>query len=725
MAWTLRTDLKHQPIEMAGETFWVLQDSMSRQMQYVSDREYAILCMLDGKRSVDDLISECRHRFAPDHVSGRAIIAFLADARRRQLIVGDAVPPNLSDDDDTSPQHRWWKQPLAIRLPGINPDPVIGPLVDRISWLMRPWFVIGAFLLVVTAGVMAMTEFGALAEQISAAARSQTRSWLFILIGVIAATKIVHELAHAIACTLFGAQCRAIGVMLLVGIPVLYCDVSDAWMLPQRSKRILVSAAGMLAELVLAAIATLVWWFTADGVVQNVCVTVMVVCSLSTIVFNGNPLLRYDGYFILSDFVGIPNLSSQSRLAMRDRLQSLFWGLPQMTDRPHIDGQNPSDARRRFLLGYAAASAMYRMIVYSAIAYMIYRLADGYGLGTILALAFVGLAGTLVAKSIRKISKRPSVPIALRPSRPVLVSVSTIGLLSAVALVPLPHSVVAPAMLHPGAARSMYTTIGGHLVQTVGYGEKVQRGQTIAQLNNPDEIQENARLKAECQRLELELDAMQSQRGLATDAGARIPAIREALQSALRQRELHDRQLQQLNLRAPITGTVFATDTHAGPRPMKDRISDPHDERPLTPNQLGRWVEPGTNMCVIGSPQHRDLVLWVRQQDIPKIRRGQSLTVLLPDQRRGSVTGIITEIAVEPIESVERELLVAGLIELRAGNEHERKPRDTIYHVRAVLDEHVGAIPTRLTTRARIDVSYASLFDRLARWFHDAFRFKT
>ena len=119
----------------------------------------------------------------------------------------------------------------------------------------------------------------------------------------------------------------ALGVMLLVFMPTLYCDVSDAWRLESKWQRILVSAAGMLVELVLASIATLLWWFSEPGLLHSLCLRVMFLCSFTTLLFNANPLVRCDGYYILSDLVDVPNLWQESRGQWRRAAWSWLTGL--------------------------------------------------------------------------------------------------------------------------------------------------------------------------------------------------------------------------------------------------------------------------------------------------------------------------------------------------------------------------------------------------------------
>ena len=123
-------------------------------------------------------------------------------------------------------------------------------------------------------------------------------NWFYLAIAM-GFTKVLHEFGHGLSCKHFGGECHELGVMLLVLTPCLYCNVSDSWMLPNKWHRAFIGAAGMYVEICIASIATFLWWFSAPGLLNNICLSTMFVCSVSTVVFNGNPLLRYDGYYIL------------------------------------------------------------------------------------------------------------------------------------------------------------------------------------------------------------------------------------------------------------------------------------------------------------------------------------------------------------------------------------------------------------------------------------------
>ena len=142
-----------------------------------------------------------------------------------------------------------------------------------------------------------------------------------------ALSKILHEFGHGLSCKRYGGECHEMGFMFLVFTPCLYCNVSDSWMLPNKWHRVFIGAAGMYVELILASIATYLWWFSEPGMFNFLCLSVMFICSVSTVVFNGNPLLRFDGYYILMDILEIPNLRQKATEILKRWFQQYCLGL--------------------------------------------------------------------------------------------------------------------------------------------------------------------------------------------------------------------------------------------------------------------------------------------------------------------------------------------------------------------------------------------------------------
>ena len=208
----------------------------------------------------------------------------------------------------------------------------------------------------------------------------------------LALVKIVHELAHALTCVHVGGQCHEIGLLLLVFTPCLYCDVSDAWSIASKWRRIAVSAAGVIVEVCLAAAATLLWWFSAPGAFHTLCLHIMIVCSVSTLLLNGNPLLRYDGYYVLADWLEVPNLGQQSQALLNRLLAGFFLGIV-----PPADRSLPQRSRG-LLVAYAVVSALYRWLIVLGILWFCYRVAKTYGIEVIaVGLAVLVIAGMVFA----------------------------------------------------------------------------------------------------------------------------------------------------------------------------------------------------------------------------------------------------------------------------------------------------------------------------------------
>jgi len=199
----------------------------------------------------------------------------------------------------------------------VNPQRFLNAAYPWVRWCFSPIAVLLTCALMVTALVLVLLHPAEVHQRLP-----DLQSWLqprqlWLVAAVLAGAKLLHELGHAFACKHFGGECREMGLLLLVFTPCLYCDVSDAWMIPNRWRRAAVDAAGMYVEGALAAASTLVWWNSEPGWLNRICLMVMGVCGVSTLVFNGNPLLRYDGYFILSDVLNVPNLWQRSRAAVQ------------------------------------------------------------------------------------------------------------------------------------------------------------------------------------------------------------------------------------------------------------------------------------------------------------------------------------------------------------------------------------------------------------------------
>lgn len=183
----------------------------------------------------------------------------------------------------------------------------------------------------------------------------KTIIYLWIALGVV---KVIHEFGHGLSCRYYGGEVHEMGFLLLCFSPALYANVSDAWTLPNKWHRIIISAAGIYVELVIASIATFVWWYTpASPFIHNLSLSLMVVCSVSTVVFNGNPLMRYDGYYVLADWMEIPNLRERANRYLQNLFLEHCLGM-EVQPEPYME-----TGRKVLFISYALVSYVYRWIV--------------------------------------------------------------------------------------------------------------------------------------------------------------------------------------------------------------------------------------------------------------------------------------------------------------------------------------------------------------------------
>src|SRR5262245_31061163 len=312
-----RRDLQIVPIENRGRQDWTVKDPVALRYYQLRDEERFILSLLDGQMNPGEIIAQFERQFAPRRLRRSELAGFLSLLHREGLVTAAALGQGEHLLSRAADQHRrsWLMSlanVLAIRLPGINPNGWLSAAVPYFAWIYSPACLFFVFTLLVAAVTVVTVNFGPLSERLPRLTEFFGPQNLLWLAASLAVVKSLHELGHAFTCKRFGGECNRMGIMLLVFTPALYCDVTGAWMFRERWKRIAVSAAGVIVELVLAAIATIVWAWTQPGLVNALALNVMFVCSVSTLLINGNPLLRYDGYYVLADWLGTPNLQQQA-----------------------------------------------------------------------------------------------------------------------------------------------------------------------------------------------------------------------------------------------------------------------------------------------------------------------------------------------------------------------------------------------------------------------------
>ena len=301
---------------------------------------------------------------------------------------------------------------------------------------------------------------------------------------MLSGTKVLHEFGHGLACKRLGGECHELGLMFLVLTPCLYCNVSDSWMISDKWRRAAVGAAGMYCELVLAAICTFLWWFSEVGWLHYLFLNVIFVCSISTLLFNANPLMRYDGYFILSDLLEIPNLRQKASAVLVRWLSRCVTGVSPPSD-PFLPTR-----RRAIFAVYAVAAAVYGWIVAVGILWFLYRVLEPYGLKTIGQLLVATSLFSLVFRPIGKLATWLCVPGRTRQVNMLRVVFSLVrvgGRAGSCRLGTAPVLCHLRVQVQPRAATSVYADVPGMLTSIhVRPDEHVRRGQVLVTLQNSE-----------------------------------------------------------------------------------------------------------------------------------------------------------------------------------------------------------------------------------------------
>ncbi|MEY3653575.1 MAG: hypothetical protein RL739_1745, partial [Pseudomonadota bacterium] len=311
----LRSSVRAHKQIFRGEEWVVLRDSLGSEFFRVTAAAYAFLSRMDPKRTIDEVWSDVIEADPELSLTQEEVVQLLGQLHLSNLLQFDrgAAAASLFERH-TERRSREIKALvmgfLSIKLPLFDPDRVLEKCLPLIRGVFGP---VGAciYAVLVLLGLKALAdESDHLFDQSAGLLAPANLGLLYI--GMVLA-KLVHEFGHAAACKRFGGEVHKMGVMLLMFAPLPYMDATASWGFRSRYQRLLVGASGVLSELAVAAVAALIWAHTAPGVVNALAYNVIFVASVSTVLFNLNPLMRFDGYHMLVDYLDVPNLFQRSR----------------------------------------------------------------------------------------------------------------------------------------------------------------------------------------------------------------------------------------------------------------------------------------------------------------------------------------------------------------------------------------------------------------------------
>lgn len=462
--------------EYRGQPWLILADQNSERYFRSSSDAGAFIRRLDGQSTVEEIYNTLQKSHS-SALSQSDIILLVANLKSSHLLQDDDRTAGLAHKNAIEKVGQFFKglsRPFAIRFRLIDPDRFLTRVMPYLGWIRSRLFTWLWLFVVLYALLASWLHWGELVDY--GAARFNDPIYLLYFWLLYPVVKALHEMAHALATKRWGGVVHDMGIMLLVFFPVPYVDSSASNRFASRRKRILVSAAGIMVETFLAS-AALIWWLHgAAGIGRDIAFGIMIIGGVSTLLFNANPLLRFDGYYVFSECIQIPNLASRSQQYLGYLFKRFLVGIP--------DVRSPVTAfgEAKWLFGYGIASAVYRVFISLFIALWVSGKFFVLGLALALWAVLSQIAYPVIKNTLGlyKTSQR-----AGRQLRFVLVSMVLVATVGIVISMPVPDSTYAQGLVNIPEDAAIRAASSG-IVQEMHRddGSAVQAGDEIVTLSN-------------------------------------------------------------------------------------------------------------------------------------------------------------------------------------------------------------------------------------------------
>lgn len=568
-----------------GRRWHVVRDPSSNQFYRLNPIAHEFVGLFDGQRTIEEIWKIVLERHGDAAPTQGEAIQLITQLYNSNLLAADVAPETeqLLQRGRERTKQKATQQAIGImyfKIRVFNPDkylswvePLFRPVLNRwgfLAWLLFMIYCLGAVL----------PEWETLASGVDSVIAPANWGWLIVVFIV---TKGIHETGHGVICKRYGGQVPEFGFMLLVLFPAPYVDASSAWALSSKWKRMAVGAGGMIFELAVAGAAALVWKSSADGsLVRQIAYNAMFTASLSTILFNANPLMRFDGYFILSDLLEVPNLMQRSMKMLQYLWKVHVYRLKNETP--------PTSSRSEavILVLYGIGAMCYRVFLFVSITLAV--MGRLFALGLVLAIWTAGMWFVLpIGKFVHWLATGNN--IADCRSRVIAISLASFAIGGGfLGMIPFPDhrraSGVVESVEDPGV---FFGTAGFVETAHVRIGDVVREGDPLVTCSNDQMVSRLAQLNAKI----AEARAVE-QRALGNDRQAEAQIARESLHALDEQLVYLQERIEKLVVRAPRDGTVVGQDPEL---------------------LVGRYVEQGSAACQVIDPEDLRIVALLDQRE--------------------------------------------------------------------------------------------------------------
>lgn len=696
----LRADLEWSHHGDQGR--WMVHDPLNSQFYSFNELERSATRLMDGRMTAGEIARQLNQTYPALAINAAWVGSLVARLWLNHLL-------QLRTQADLNQAARrqgrrqmpgWFAQllsPLAIRVPLFDPAPLLtalSPLAWLLfqplllaAWLIAGWL-LGFFVLreVLTAGLAASLDWHWLRGD----------SWWLLLVSYLVA-KSLHELGHGLASVRYGAKCRELGVLFLCLAPCLYCDTSDSWKLPSKWQRATIAGAGIVVEWMLATLAAGVWLLTQPGTLHSIAASMMIVCSVGTLLINSNPLLKYDGYYLLSDLWGVPNLSEQSSDAVRALSVSALSGRP--LAHLHLD------APVSLLAGYWLLATGYRTFVLGAILWIGWSVLVPLGLGllALLLTASLLLGWSLgCARAAVRIGREARLAGSLRIGRWIAFLAMIMLGIAFIFYVPLPQAMRARAVTDFEGKQPLFASQTAELSYAAPVDRFLEAGELLLQFTSPTSDYELLELQGEIAVVEQTLEQLRRRTAIDPASAFLIPTKSEELQQLQARQRVLQREIQSLTHTAPQDGYLLAA-SHEVAKPLAAFEDDRQRGNPLDPELLGSTCDRGTLIAWFSPKQRLIMTAIVTEHDVKRLRLGQTALIGWDADIKNVRQGTISRIAPEAIDQLPEELIGDGALLSERSSNGSFLPATPHYEVTIAITSDVPPVPLRLVGHTLLD----------------------
>jgi len=672
----VRSDLVVSTQTHQGRLYYVVKDPITLRYFRLRPSEYAIFKMLDGETSTEEIKE--RMRELGREIGDEELAAFLRQLGGANFF--ENVLPNQSESLYQAAVLRrrrtsLWAQAkriLFIKIPLYDPDRLFDRVLPWIRFLWSRWALAAYGVLFAAALAVFIANFGKASESFSElfTAKNLVIFWLIFIV-----VKTAHELGHGFTCKYFGGEVHELGILVLVLTPCLYCNISDAWIQERHSRKFYISAAGIITELIIASVAALVWWASAPGPAKAISYRIMILAGITSIIFNGNPLMKFDGYYILSDILGMPNLRSSSVHYVGQFFRKYVLGLPA----PAAGGFGRTEAIKLF---YGVASSVWIFYVMYRITRSLIHWIPPLGVWVMVS-AVYGLLLIPLVRMAAFLARRRHGIRDVNLSRIAVMAAVVAGGAYFLFFHDIGYSVSARCSIMPAERKVVHTATGGVLsLLEATEGKRIEKGETLAVLENDDLRLELEELNRQAEGLALQADLAHSRGNysLRSHYERRIEDLEERI-ARTRGR------LGELRVGSPISGVVTTPSTHS---------------------RVGSFVAEGRPLVEIADLSKARVKVAVSEKDVGYVSVGAPARVTLRAYPWRTFTGEVSQVSKAPI----RLMSPSRRDQARRGTQAARRlPPESTYEATIVLGNEEDLLKPNMTGQAEIAYGDRRLWD--------------